>query len=102
MPIHHVSVRVSDLERSRDFYLAALRPLGYKIFMESDKYVGMTVYRPDFWLSPVDASNKDGDAKPRGTHVAFDVSSQAKVKEFYDAALYITISIICACWRVSC
>jgi len=97
MPLHHVALRVSDLDRSRTFYLATLKPLGYKVFMESDKFVGLSVYSPDFWLYPTKVSDKAGSAepvKPQGIHVAFGVSSQAKVKQFYEAALYIYISSI--------
>jgi catechol 2,3-dioxygenase-like lactoylglutathione lyase family enzyme len=39
--IDHVSLRVSDLERSKRFYAAALTPLGYRVLMEFPGVAGL-------------------------------------------------------------
>ncbi|KAJ3333694.1 hypothetical protein HDU93_008421 [Gonapodya sp. JEL0774] len=88
MPIDHVSLSVSSVSESRDFYLRALAPLGYKIFKEIKHsndgnseilVVGLTAgYSADFWLAP-GVSN--------GSHIAFSAKSRAQVDEFYKAAI---------------
>jgi catechol 2,3-dioxygenase-like lactoylglutathione lyase family enzyme len=50
----HISIGVSDLERSRRFYNAALEPLGYSLRHEDE---GMLGYGPDhvgLWIAKVD------------------------------------------------
>ncbi|KXS14053.1 glyoxalase/bleomycin resistance protein/dioxygenase [Gonapodya prolifera JEL478] len=90
MPIDHLSLPVASVSRARDFYLKALAPIGYKLFMEirrdgsapdSEPYVvGLgTGLNADFWLQP-------GKPNP-GAHVAFAVNSTAEVDAFYTAAL---------------
>ena len=41
--LDHIIITVSDFERSRSFYLAALEPLGYEVVMEFGKGVGLEV-----------------------------------------------------------
>lgn len=80
--LDHVTLPVSDWERSRDFYVAALGPLGYEVLMEFPdmKVVGMSAdQKADFWL------NGGGVGKP--THVAFAASDERAIQAFYDAAL---------------
>ena len=61
--IDHVSVSVSDVAVSRDFYEKALAPLGYVIVMQFPKAVGFGVAgKPDFWI---------GARGPGTVHVAF-------------------------------
>lgn len=50
MPIAHIGLSVSDMKASRAFYLSALAPLGYKVYKESEHFVGMAKLAPDFWL----------------------------------------------------
>jgi len=57
--IDHTGVRVSDLEKSKAFYRAALAPLGYALLMEfpaavtgGEDVAGFGVApKPDFWLT---------------------------------------------------
>ena len=49
--IDHMGLAVSNLSRSREFYEAALAPLGYAPIMVFDEAVGFGVPpKPDFWL----------------------------------------------------
>jgi hypothetical protein len=49
--LDHVGLDVSDTARAKEFYLAALKPLKYEIFMEWENWVGFAVNgKPDFWL----------------------------------------------------
>jgi catechol 2,3-dioxygenase-like lactoylglutathione lyase family enzyme len=86
--IDHMSLPVSDYERSKAFYLKALAPLGYGIIMEvtpeqsgGTSYVGFGNERkPYFWLTP--------SQKPQQRiHVAFVAKDRAAVDAFHRAAL---------------
>src|SRR6476469_5579213 len=79
--IDHVALDVSDLERSKAFYVEALGPVGYELVMEfDDRALGFAAGgKPDFWLYRGTA--------PGGTHVAFGVHDRATVDAFHGAAL---------------
>jgi catechol 2,3-dioxygenase-like lactoylglutathione lyase family enzyme len=83
--IDHVSLGVTDLDRSKAFYDAALRPLGYTRIMEFPEGIGYGAdQKPAFWIGvPGGATISAGV----GTHVAFVAPSRAAVTAFYDAAL---------------
>jgi catechol 2,3-dioxygenase-like lactoylglutathione lyase family enzyme len=86
--IAHIGLIVSDIERSKKFYIAALEPIGYKMIRE----YGVTPTRPaasagfgepprtDLWLY-------QGDPGKVTTHVAFQVGKRALVDAFYAAAI---------------
>jgi catechol 2,3-dioxygenase-like lactoylglutathione lyase family enzyme len=86
--IDHTGVRVSDLEKSKAFYRAALAPLGYALLMEfpaavtgGEDVAGFGVApKPDFWLA------RGAPNKP-SIHIAFRAASRAEVDAFYRAAL---------------
>jgi catechol 2,3-dioxygenase-like lactoylglutathione lyase family enzyme len=86
--IDHTGVAVSDFEKSRAFYSAALRPIGYELLLEfSAAVTGSTdvagfgeAPKPDFWI------NRSAPNKPP-LHVAFRVSSRALVDAFHSAAI---------------
>ena len=49
--LDHISIRVSDYDRSKKFYEAALAPLGFKLAMESDSGAGFRKeFIPGFWI----------------------------------------------------
>jgi catechol 2,3-dioxygenase-like lactoylglutathione lyase family enzyme len=79
--IDHVAIVVSDLDRSKSFYVAALGPLGYELVMEFDERAAGFASRgkPDFWLYRGNAA--------AGTHVAFGAPDRATVEAFHGAAL---------------
>lgn len=89
--IDHVGFAVSDIERSRAFYEAALAPLGISVIMDippeqnaeggGGRALGFGKDRnPFFWIA-------DNQRVGEGTHIAFTVASHAEVKAFYEAAL---------------
>ena len=74
--IDHVHLRVSDLQKSRDFYRAALGALGRELTLETDS----------FFVSDelfVDAAN---DYVSR-VHLAFQTTGPDMVEAFYEASL---------------
>ena len=49
--IDHTGVNVSDFDRSRLFYAAALAPLGYELLREWQAHAEFGVRpKPDFWI----------------------------------------------------
>jgi catechol 2,3-dioxygenase-like lactoylglutathione lyase family enzyme len=82
--LDHIGLNVSDYGRSRDFYAAALAPLGLELLMEPVADVGgfgsPSDRKPFFWISTRDAANA-------AVHVAFAVDSHDLVDGFYAAAM---------------
>jgi len=83
--LNHVSVGVTDLTKSRRFYDAALKPLGYKCLFEGAEYLGYGISTPEFWIlavkHPVPANNESG------LHFCFDASRRTDVNAFHQAAI---------------
>jgi catechol 2,3-dioxygenase-like lactoylglutathione lyase family enzyme len=78
--IAHMSLPVSDYPRAKRFYTSALKPLGYSSKMEYDDSAGFNDGKnTDFWIS------HQHTVVP--LHLAFEASSSAEVKAFYEAAL---------------
>jgi catechol 2,3-dioxygenase-like lactoylglutathione lyase family enzyme len=78
--IDHVSLHVSDLERSKRFYATALAPLGYELVMEFPGVAGLGAGgKPDLWIAQGRASEP--------IHVAIASSDRATVERFHAAAL---------------
>lgn len=78
--IDHISVPVSDLERSLAFYKAALAPLGYEVIMQFPGVAGFGEKgKPDFWIG----QKKVGHT----THVALRAATRKIVDAFYAAAI---------------
>ena len=84
--IHHVDCEVADFERSRNFYGAALAPLGLGLVLELEREGGRRLagfgVAPDpvFWI-------RAGAGAPNRVHVAFRAATRAAVDAFYAAAL---------------
>ena len=86
--IDHTGLVVSNYDKSKQFYLAALAPIGYRLLMELPASVtGSTDVagfgeppKPDFWIS------KGSPNKPP-LHIAFRVTNRALVDAFYKAAM---------------
>ena len=77
--IDHISIRVSDYERSKRFYALALAPRGYTLLMENASGAGFRKELiADFWI-------KQGESSP-SVHVAFASPDHAAVDAFYRAA----------------
>jgi len=78
--IDHISIPVSDYERSKRFYELALAPIGYKLMMEGVSGAGFhSGPIPDFWISR-------GTPSP-SVHVAFACRDRATVDAFHRAAV---------------
>src|SRR3989344_7242472 len=78
--IAHTSLAVSDYQKAKAFYTAALAPAGYKQTMEYGEAAGFEEGgHTSFWI------NKTEHAAP--SHVAFEVKNKEAVEAFYYAAL---------------
>jgi catechol 2,3-dioxygenase-like lactoylglutathione lyase family enzyme len=86
--LDHIGIKVTNLERSKDFYRAALRPLNYELRKETPSAAGFGVAQGygkspdpggDFWL-------KQGDPHVPRVHVAFSASAREQVDAFFAAA----------------
>ncbi|TPQ35366.1 glyoxalase/bleomycin resistance/extradiol dioxygenase family protein [Bradyrhizobium guangdongense] len=80
--LDHVTLGVSDVERSKTFYDRALRPLGIaRLYAEGATFAGYGVGRKAFfWIGTRDKSQT-------GAHVAFACPDRATVDAFHAAAL---------------
>ncbi len=80
--IDHTGINVEDFEASREFYAAALAPLGYELLLEfHDAVAGFgEAGKPDFWIVR-------GEANTPRIHVAFRADTRREVEAFYEAAL---------------
>ena len=76
----HIGFNVADLARSRAFYLAALAPLGGKLFMEGEGWAIIGDPRGRLWIGALGPA-----ASP--IHIAFHAERRAEVEAFYRAAL---------------
>jgi catechol 2,3-dioxygenase-like lactoylglutathione lyase family enzyme len=78
--IDHIGVPVSDYSRSKKFYEAALKPLGYVTVMEFGEVAGLGAGgKPDLWV----AKGQTG----QGLHIAVVAESRAAVDAFHRAAM---------------
>ena len=85
--IAHISIGVADIERSKCFYDAALKPLGYRCVRAAGSLSGYGYGRDTiaFWVvfaeHPVAADPKSG------LHICFAASDPAAVDAFHAEAL---------------
>ncbi len=88
--LDHTGINVSDLARSRAFYLAALAPLRYEIRKEHGGEAAGFGVPGGFGRSPDPAGDfwivRGQPYTPR-THVAFTAATRTQVDDFYRAAL---------------
>ena len=83
--IDHISVGVSDLERSAHFYELTLAPLGLSRLVTRPATVGFGKSYPEFWInlragmSPVSPES--------GSHICLRANSAGEVDAFHAAAL---------------
>ncbi len=87
--LDHIGIDVSDIDRSKRFYAAALQPLGYVMTKDLGHAAGFGVMSGDktssdpageFWVTK-------GNPQPPLVHVAFSAMSRAAVDAFHQAAL---------------
>lgn len=81
--IDHMTLRVRDYAKSKAFYAAALKPLGYTVVMEFGEFCGLGVGgKPDFWIAPAETGKH-----PPPMHFAFLAPDARTVDAFHAAAL---------------
>src|SRR5258705_13189202 len=83
--IDHVSVGVSDLERSARFYEAALVPLGLSRLVTRPATVGFGKSYPEFWINL--RAGMAQVAPGGGVHVCLRAKSTGEVDAFHAPAL---------------
>jgi catechol 2,3-dioxygenase-like lactoylglutathione lyase family enzyme len=82
--IDHISLRVSDFQKSLSFYRAALEPLGYTLVFSNDQeqYAGFAgPDRERIWIG-----HREG-ASHGYAHIAVLAKDRATVRKFYEAAM---------------
>jgi catechol 2,3-dioxygenase-like lactoylglutathione lyase family enzyme len=83
--IGHLSIGVRDIAKTRKFYDAALKPLGYTCVSPSEASLGYGKETVSFWIlaspSPVPADTQSG------LHICFTAPTRKSVDAFYKAAL---------------
>jgi catechol 2,3-dioxygenase-like lactoylglutathione lyase family enzyme len=83
--IDHVSVGVSDLERSARFYELTLAPLGLSRVVARPATIGFGKNYPEFWI------NLRADMAPvpqgSGVHICLRAKSTAEIDAFHAAAV---------------
>jgi len=86
--LDHVSLGVGNLEKSRAFYDAALKPLGCRRVYDLDMLSGYGARedKPSFWIAGP-AALELNVVPSAGSHVAFAAESRAAVDAFYAAAM---------------
>ncbi len=83
--IDHVSVGVSDLERSARFYEAALAPLGLSRRVTRPATIGFGKAYPEFWINL--RAGMAPVAPENGVHICLRAKSTSDVDAFHTAAL---------------
>lgn len=86
--LDHIGLTVSDVTRARDFYDAALAPLGIAVIMQvTAEQTGGHAHlgygsegRPYFWVG-------GGEHVTGSLHAAFNAKDRATVDAFYKAAM---------------
>lgn len=81
----HVSIGVADIARTRKFYDAALKPLGYTLLSDGETSLGYGEKDVGLWISksakPVRADTESG------LHFCFVAKDRKAVDAFHAAAL---------------
>lgn len=79
--LDHIGIGVRDVKKSREFYTAALKPLGIGLLMDMDVACGFgSDGKPYFWFGVA-------NTPPAHTHVAFAAKDRKTVDAFYAAAM---------------
>jgi catechol 2,3-dioxygenase-like lactoylglutathione lyase family enzyme len=96
--LDHMTFRVSDMQRSKAFYAAALAPLGYALLFEQC-FDGVNILgfgvadaaqphgsKIDTWLSDGPPAHR-GPAATTGCHLALSAPTRDAVRAYHAAAL---------------
>jgi catechol 2,3-dioxygenase-like lactoylglutathione lyase family enzyme len=82
---NHLSIGVRDLAKTKRFYDAALKPLGYSCLSDSPGALGYGSEAVVLWITPAERP-VPADAKS-GLHFCFDAPTRKSVDAFHTAAL---------------
>jgi catechol 2,3-dioxygenase-like lactoylglutathione lyase family enzyme len=85
--IAHVSIGVSNIDRSKRFYDAALEPLGYKCLRAARSQLGCGYGRNSIALWVVQAERPVPADEKSGLHFCFTAANAAAVDAFHSAAM---------------
>ena len=83
--INHVSIGVRDVARSKKFYNAALKPLGYKLVSDGETSLGYGDKSVALWVQKSDSPVPADMAS--GLHFCFDAPSRKSVDGFHKGAM---------------
>ena len=83
--IDHVSVGVSDLQRSARFYELALAPLGLSKLVTRPATIGFGKAYPEFWINL--RADMTQVAPDSGVHICLRAKSTGEIDAFHAAAL---------------
>ena len=80
--LDHITLKVSDIEKAKEFYEKVLAEIGIIKKADYDEAVGFghkdSQTAPELWIA---------NGNPNQTHVAFRVDSEEEVKHFYEKAI---------------
>ncbi|HEX4299170.1 MAG TPA: VOC family protein [Devosia sp.] len=76
--VDHIGVNVGNYDKSKNFYAAALKPLGLTILNDYGTVIGIGADFPFLWVSEGNAGH---------VHLAFRADSRKLVDDFYEAAI---------------
>ena len=83
--IDHVSIGVSDISRSRKFYDATMKAIGYACLSEADDSLGYGKDRVQLWVNIAKKPVKPD--MELGLHFCFDAPTRKSVDAFHKAAM---------------
>lgn len=82
--IDHVTIKVANLEKSREFYENTFKPLGYKVsFGEEGVFHAFDIGKGCLF----EIAQYQGTGQITSVHVAFRAPSREHVKQFHEAAI---------------
>ena len=95
--IDHLSIRVSNIKKSRSFYAKLFKFLGFKLLDDFGESVGWTDGKTRFWIGLADKKGKK--YKPRigdvgFHHYAFQLRHRRDVDELYSFLLKEKVRIV--------
>ncbi|MBR0655995.1 VOC family protein [Plastoroseomonas arctica] len=85
MALDHLGFSVSDFTKSRAFYIAALKPIGFSVKKETadSLMLGAGAGEPELWIGAASLAGPP----PGHFHFAFTAPDHASVDAFHAAAL---------------
>lgn len=85
--IDHISLRVNNLQKSRDFFAVSLVPLGLQVIYDISDVAKMGIAGCSFGENNETRLWLDGTGTKDTNHIAFAAKDHQAVDEFYAAAV---------------